>query len=100
MVGGGERDGGDFYESKQLSGFVAVTPNSIALLPILQVSHRTKRHLEFLKKNCNIFFYVLIYNSVAKKKKKKNIYVLIYNCTLKYRSNILDLFFLFYCTKI
>ena len=83
VVGGGERDGGDFYESKQLSGFVAVTPNSIALLPILQVSHRTKRHLEFLKKNCNIFFYVLIYN-----------------CTLKYRSNILDLFFLFYCTKI
>ena len=69
VVGGGERDGGDFYESKQLSGFVAVTPNSIALLPILQVSHRTKRHLEFLKKNCNIFFYVLIYNSVAKKKK-------------------------------
>ena len=98
MVGGGERDGGDFYEAKQLSGFVAVTPNSIALLPILQVSHRTKRHLEFKKKYCNIFFYVLIYSSIAKK--KKNIYVLIYNCTLKYRSNILDLFFLFYCTKI
>ena len=98
MVGGGERDGGDFYEAKQLSGFVAVTPNSIALLPILQVSHRTKRHLEF-KKNIAIFFFMCLF-IVVLQKKKKNIYVLIYNCTLKYRSNILDLFFLFYCTKI
>ena len=75
VVGGGERDRASDSErrrldqAKQLSGFVTVTPNSIALLPILQVSHRTKRHLEF-KKNIAIFFFMCLFIVVLQKKKK------------------------------
>lgn len=62
--------GGDFDKPKQLNGFVTVTPNSIALLPILQVSHKTKRHFELSKKFCN-FFIMCLFIIVMQKKKKK-----------------------------